>query len=56
MLKTEKVLVREVNDGIQLIPVADTEEGCPLRGMCSDGKISSYSFMNNKQAEKELEL
>jgi hypothetical protein len=34
---------------------ASYTNGCPLRGMFSDGKISASKFMENKQAEKELE-
>ena len=55
LIKTEKVKVRETNGEIHLTPVTDTNKGCPLRGLCMDGKLSSYSFMERKQAEKELE-
>jgi len=55
LIRTEKVKVRESHGEIRLTPIADTNKGCPLRGMCADGKLSSYSFMERKQAEKELE-
>ena len=56
LIRAEKVRVKEVDDGIKLMPVTGAKKGCPLRGMCADGKLSSYSFMERKQAEKELEL
>ena len=55
MIQTEKVRVKEIDGGIQLMAVTDTEKGCPLRGMCADGKLSSYSFVERKQFEKESE-
>ena len=55
IIRTEKVKVKEVNGSIVLTPVADSRKGCPLRGLCADGKISSYAFMERKQGEKELE-
>jgi len=55
LIPTEKVKVRETDGEIRLTPIADTNKGCPLRGLCADGKLSSYSFMERKQAEKELE-
>ena len=56
MIRTEKVKVQEANGEIRLTPVIDEKKGCPVRGICADGKLSSYSFMEYKQAEKELEL
>ena len=55
LIKTEKVKVQEADGEIRLTPIEDTKKGCPLRGICADGKISSFSFMERKQAEKELE-
>jgi len=54
IIPTEKVRVQEVDGEIRLTPVVD-KKGFSLRGLCADGKISSYSFMERKQAEKELE-
>jgi len=56
LIHAEKMSVKEVNGGVYLMPVTNRKKGCPLRGMCADGKLSSYSFMERKQAEKELEL
>ena len=56
LIKAEKVKVRESGGEILLTPIVDTGKGCPLRGMCADGKLSSYAFMERKQVEKELEL
>ena len=55
MIRTEKVKVREADGEIRLTPIIESKKGCPLRGLCADGKLSSYSFMERKQAEKELE-
>jgi len=57
LIRTEKVKVHEADGEIRLTPIADTnpQKGCPLRGLCADGKVSSYSFMERKQMEKELE-
>jgi hypothetical protein len=54
-IPTEKVRVQEIDGEIRLTPITNKKRGCPLRGLCADGKISSYSFMERKQAEKELE-
>ena len=56
LIRTEKVKVREADGEIRLTPIVNTDKGCPLRGLCADGKLSSYAFMERKQAEKELEL
>jgi hypothetical protein len=56
LIRSEKVKVREADGEIRLTPILDVEKGCPLRGLCADGKLSSYAFMERKQAEKELEL
>jgi len=53
--QTEKVKVHEADGEIRLTPIIDTKKSCPLRGLCADGKLSSYSFIERKQAEKELE-
>ena len=56
MIRAEKVEVNEANGIISLTPITDTKKGCPLRGLCADGRLSSYTFMERKQAEKELDL
>ena len=55
LIKTEKIKVREADGEIRLTPITDTEKGCPLRGLCADGRLSSYTFIERKHAEKELE-
>ena len=55
LIHSEKVKVRETNGEVLLTPIADAREGCPIRGICADGKLSSYTFMERKQAEKERE-
>jgi len=55
LIRTKKVKVSEAGGEVLLTPVDDAKNGCPIRGLCADGKLSSYSFMERKQAEKELE-
>ena len=55
LIQTEKVKVHEADGEIRLTPITDTKKSCPLRGLCADGKLSSYSLIERKQAEKELE-
>jgi len=55
LIKAEKVKVSETGGEIKLTPIVDVGRGCPLRGLCADGRLSSYAFMAAKQAEKELE-
>ena len=55
LIRTEKVKVRESDGEIRLTPIIDAVKGCPLRGMFADGKISVDRFIENKQAEKEIE-
>ena len=56
LIRAEKVRVQKVDGSVHLTPVTEEKKGCPIRGICADGKLSSYSFMERKQAEKELEL
>jgi len=52
----EKVNFREENGSIILTPVVETEQNFDvLFGMFSDGRVSSYEYMREKQFEKELE-
>jgi hypothetical protein len=55
LIQSEKFKVREEDGEIRLTPIKETQKRCPLRGMFSDGRISSYRFIENKTAEKELE-
>jgi len=55
LIKAEKVRVSETGGEIRLTPIAAADKGCPLRGLCADGRLSSYAFIEAKQAEKELE-
>ena len=55
LIKAEKVKVSETGGEIKLTPITDAGKGCPLRGLCADGRLSSYAFMEAKQSEKKLE-
>ena len=55
LIPTERVKVSEIRGEVRLTPIVETAKSFPLRGMFADGKISTEKFMENKQAEKELE-
>jgi len=55
LIRTEKVKVREYDGEIRLTPITNILQGCPLRGMFADGKISVDKFIENKQVEKDIE-
>jgi len=55
LISTEKVKVSEIDGAITLIPIFESQNDCPLRGMFADGKISVDKFIEKKQAEKKLE-
>jgi len=52
---TEKVKVREQRGEIRLIPIADGEADCPLRGVATDCGFTVDEFLARKRAEKALE-
>ena len=60
LIPTEKVEVRKEHNGeIRLVPIKEsgkTVSNCPFLGMYSDGKLTVDGYLENKRAEKELEL
>ena len=46
---------KRIEDNAHLTPVSDEIKSCPIRGICADGKLSSYAFMERKKTEKEYE-
>jgi len=50
------ISLNEIDGEIRLTPIRETDLECPFLGMFADGKISVDKFIENKQAEKELEL
>jgi virulence-associated protein VagC len=55
-IRSKRVKVHEADGVFTLTPLTDKGEYTSrLFGMFSDGKLSSESFMTQKQAEKELE-
>jgi hypothetical protein len=55
LIQSERVKVNESNGIVSLIPLKENKKGCPIRGLCADGRLSSYTFIEDKQNEKELE-
>jgi virulence-associated protein VagC len=52
----ERVNFHEENGSIILTPVIESKQDFNiLFGMFSDGRVSSYEYMKEKQIEKELE-
>jgi virulence-associated protein VagC len=52
----ERVNLHEENGSIILTPIIENKQNFDvLFGMFSDGRISSYEYMKEKQIEKELE-
>ena len=57
---TEKVVVRESNGEVHLIPVDDDDSTraksiLPIYGMYTDGKLTVNGYLERKRADKELE-
>jgi len=58
VLKTDKVLVREDNRVVTIVPVEEERNGTKgLRGMLSEYPTMSVdNFLKRKRADKELDL
>jgi len=54
IIGAEKVLIREVGEGILLTPALKTPK--PLRGLIKDTGLTMEYFLRQKHADKELEL
>jgi hypothetical protein len=55
-ISAERVNFHEENGSIILTPVVENRRNYDvLFGMFSDGRVSSYEYMKEKQIEKELE-
>jgi virulence-associated protein VagC len=55
-LHSEKVRLLKEDDNIILTPIKNKPNVNELRGMFSDGKISTDDFIAQKALEKEIEL
>ena len=55
LISTEKVKVNEVNGIINLIPIAESKNDCPLLGIATDCGFTVDEFLARKREEKVLE-
>ena len=55
LIRTDRVRIIVEANSVRIIPVEEQKTYTSIRGLCSDGLISSYSFMERKVSEKELE-
>ena len=58
LVRTEKVVVRESNGEVHLIPVDDLTKAksiLPIFGMYTDGRLTVDGYLEQKRADKELE-
>ncbi|MCL2336627.1 MAG: hypothetical protein FWC60_04315 [Firmicutes bacterium] len=55
MIRTEKVKVSESNGVVSLIPILESNNGCPIRGIAADSNLTVDGFLAMKREEKGLE-
>ena len=55
LIRTEKVKVNETNGIINLIPIVERKNDCPLRGVAVDCGFTVDDFLARKREEKVLE-
>ena len=56
MIRAEKVKVNEINGVISLIPILETQGGCPLLGLAADSSLTVDKFLAITHNEKEMDL
>ncbi|MCL2153317.1 MAG: hypothetical protein FWH57_10245 [Oscillospiraceae bacterium] len=54
LIKAEKVKVNEADGIINLIPILDSQNDCPLRGLAADSNLTVDSFLAMTHDEKEM--
>ena len=54
LIRTEKVKVNEINGVISLTPILEIKNGCPLRGLAADSKLTVDKFLAMVHDEKEM--
>jgi len=55
LIRTSRVKVNESNGVINLIPIEDNKNDCPLLGIAVDCGFTVEDFLARKREEKELE-
>ncbi len=54
LIKTEKVKVNEVDGIVQLIPIAQSDSGCPFLGIAADSELTVDRFLAMTHDETEI--
>ena len=54
LINAEKVKVSEVNGIINLIPIMENKNDCPLRGLAADSSLTVDKFLAMTHDEKEM--
>ena len=54
LIRTNKVLVNEANGVINLIPISEKTDDCPLRGIAADSNLTVDSFLTMTHDETEM--
>ena len=54
LIDSKKVKVNETNGIINLIPILEVKDDCPLRGIAADSKLTVEKFLSMTHDEKEL--
>jgi hypothetical protein len=54
LIRTEKVKVNETNGIISLIPIAESGNDCPLRGLAADSGLTVDKFLAMTHDEAEI--
>jgi hypothetical protein len=54
LIRTEKVKVNETNGIINLIPVMESQNGCPFLGIAADSGLTVEKFLAMTHDETEM--
>ena len=54
LISSEKVKVNESNGIINLVPILEIKDDCPLRGIAADSKLTVEKFLAMTHDEKEI--
>ena len=54
LIRSEKVKVNEANGIINLVPILEIKDDCPLRGIAADSNLTVEKFLAMTHDEKEL--
>jgi hypothetical protein len=54
LIRAEKVRVNEANGVVRLIPIAESETDCPLRGIAADSSLTVDKFLAMTHDETEM--